>query len=97
MADKSYDEKIVNIAHPETTLPVSVYTCKWVIPKFMKKHVSFNLNIFGKYAVISTNAFFQIWLMIKINYIKKFMGKDTQQNHHYYHGICCDECEALWG
>ena len=25
------------------------------------------------------------------------MGKDTKQKHHYYRGICCDECEALWG
>ena len=78
MADKIYNETIVNIDHPETTPPIFMYTWKGVFTHLMKKHVSFNQIIFsGMLLFLPMRSLFQILRMRKLNSIRKYLWSKT--------------------
>ena len=68
MADKICNDTIVNIAQSETDLPIYLYTCKGLFPNFIRRHVSFNQNIFAGFLLFlpMKNIFASILLFLSM-------------------------------
>ena len=78
MADKIYNGIIINISQIETTMPVSMYTCKLLLPNFINKHVLFTQNIFASMLLfLPMQSLFQKLLMRKLNYIQNNLWEKT--------------------